>query len=219
MPVDAAPALGFEPLTALLALLALAVALALRPWRALGPEGPPWPWLAWWVLLPAFWGADRYVQMPVAQPLSGACLLMLMVGWPFAVIALVPVALATAWLAGLSPAEGLDRFVWLGVAPATIAMVLGAAVRRWLPNHLMVYILARGFFASAIAGTLAGTLWVWSRGTPAGLDAGDVMLGRWLASWGDAWLTGMLVAIFVAFRPQWLATYADRIYLPGRPPV
>lgn len=218
MPVDAAPALGFEPLTALVALLALAVALALRPWRALGPEGPPWPWLAWWVLLPAFWGADRYVQMPVAQPLSGACLLMLMGGWPLAVIALVPVALATAWLAGLSPAEGLDRFVWLGVAPATIAMVLGAAVRRWLPKHLMVYILARGFFASAIAGTLAGTLWVWSRGTPAGLDAGDVMLGRWLASWGDAWLTGMLVAIFVAFRPQWLATYADRIYLPARPP-
>lgn len=219
MPADAATTVGFDPLTTLLALLALGVALALRPWRALPPEGPPWPWLAWWVLLPALWGADRYAQMPAAQPLSGACLLMLMAGWPLAVIALVPVALATAWLAGLSPAEGLDRFVWLGVAPATVAMILGAAVRRWLPRHLMVYILARGFFAPAVAGTLAGTLWVWSRGTSAGLSAGDVMLGRWLSSWGDAWLTGMLVAVFVAFRPQWLATYADRIYLPvGKPP-
>jgi uncharacterized membrane protein len=206
-----------DPWTPAIALLAIAVALALRPWRAVSAEGPPWPWLAWWVMLPALWGADRYVQTPVAQPLSGACLLMLMCGWPLAVIALVPVALATAWMAGLSPAEAVDRFVWLGLAPATLALLLGAAVRRWLPHHLMVYIFARGFFATAIAGTAAGALWVWSQGAPQGLTAGDVMLGRWLSSWGDAWLAGMLVAIFVAFRPQWLATYADRIYLPVTP--
>jgi len=42
-------------------------------------------------------------------------------------------------------------------------------------------------------------------------------VGLWLAAWGDAWLAGMLVAIFVAFRPEWLATYADRIYLPIKP--
>jgi uncharacterized membrane protein len=200
--------------------VAVAIALAMRPWRGVGPEGPPWPWLAWWVMLPALWGADRYVQMPVAQPLSGACLLMLMCGWPLAVVALVPVAVATAFMAGLSPAEALDRFLWLGLAPASFALLLGAAVRRWLPNHLMVYILGRGFFATAVAGTLAGSLWVALAGPPPGLAAADVVLGRWLAAWGDAWLAGMLVAIFVAFRPQWLATYADRIYLPaGEPPA
>jgi len=206
-----------DPWTPAIALLAIAVALALRPWRAVRAEGPPWPWLAWWVMLPALWGADRYVQTPVAQPLSGACLLMLMCGWPLAVIALVPVAVATAWMAGLSPAEAVDRFVWLGLAPATLALLLGAGVRRWLPHHLMVYILGRGFFATAVAGTAAGTLWVWLQGAPPGLSTGDVMLGRWLASWADAWLAGMLVAIFVAFRPEWLATYADRIYLPVTP--
>jgi hypothetical protein len=93
-----------EPWTPAVALLAIAVALALRPWRAVGRDGPPWPWLAWWVMLPALWGADRYVQTPVAQPLSGACLLMLMCGWPLAVIALVPVALATAWMGARTPA-------------------------------------------------------------------------------------------------------------------
>ena len=40
------------------------------------------------------------------------------------------------------------------------------------------------------------------------------MLGRWLSAFGDAWITGMLTAIFVAFRPHWLATYTDRLYLP-----
>ena len=46
------------------------------------------------------------------------------------------------------------------------------------------------------------------------LDPGEQMIGRWLSAWGDAFLTGMVVAIFVAFRPEWLATYSDRLYLP-----
>jgi uncharacterized membrane protein len=204
-----------DAVQALAALAIVALAAALRPWRAVGPDGPPWPWLAWWILLPALWGADRYVDIPLAQPLSGACLLMLMTGWPLAMIALVPVAAATALLAGLSPAEAVDRYVWLGAMPATLALGLGAAIRRWLPHHLMVYILGRGFFATAIAGTLAGLLSALLHADVAGLALGDVVLGRWLAAWGDAWLSGMIVAIFVAFRPEWLATYADRIYLPA----
>ena len=49
---------------------------------------------------------------------------------------------------------------------------------------------------------------------PVGTDDGDLLLARFLTASGEAFLTGMLVAIFVAYRPQWLATYADRIYLP-----
>ena len=33
---------------------------------------------------------------------------------------------------------------------------------------------------------------------------------------GDAFLTGMFSAIFVAFAPQWLATWSDQRYLPPR---
>jgi uncharacterized membrane protein len=32
-------------------------------------------------------------------------------------------------------------------------------------------------------------------------------------AWGDAFVTGMLTAIFVAFKPAWLATWSDRLYL------
>lgn len=203
----------------LLAALAVGAALLAQPWRALAAQAPPWPWIAWWLVIPAMWGADRYVQAPVAQPLSGACLLLLMCGWPLAVLALVPAAVVTAWLAGLDAAAALHRYVWLGALPATAALVMGAAVRRWLPRHLMVYILGRGFFVTALATSLAGALSAALHPRPEGLDAGDLALARWLAAWGDAWLTGLLVAIFVAFRPQWLATYADRLYLPvDRPP-
>ena len=139
---------------------------------------------------------------------------MLMLGWPLAVLMLVPVAAATMLVGGLSALEALDRGVWLGVVPATLAMFIGAALRRWLPHHLFVYILGRGFFATALAVAAAGALAAGLQAAPVGLSEHDLRLARWLFAWADAFITGMLVAIFVAFRPQWLATYADRIYLP-----
>lgn len=195
---------------------ALAVALALRPWRGLPAAGPPWPWLAWCVLLPLSWVADRLGATPAAQPLPGACLLVLMAGWPLAMLALVPVAAAAAWLGDLSAAEAVQRWLWLGLVPGTLALALGAAVRRWLPHHLFVYILGRGFIATVLANMAAGAAQAYAQPLPPGLALEDLLLARWLAGWGDAFLTGMIVAIFVAFRPEWLATYTDRLYLPTR---
>jgi len=194
-----------------LAAFALAVATGLRPWRA---APPAWPVLAWCLLMPLSWSTDQLSAMPLLQPLAGSCLLMLMVGWPLAVLLLVPVVLATWSLGGGGPAAALQQGIWLGLVPMTLALALGAASRRWLPHHLFVYILGRGFFATALAVGMAGALSVWLNGVPSGLSAGDVVLARGLVASGDAFITGMLVAIFVAFRPHWLATYTDRIYLP-----
>jgi uncharacterized membrane protein len=201
----------------LLATLALVLALALQPWRALGRQGPPWPWLAWALLMPALWSADRVAAMPVLQPLSGACLLVMLAGWPLAMLALLPVGLLAAGLADLDAWQALHRAVWLGVVPGSLALLLGSAVRRVLPHHLFVYILGRAFFGTALCTALAGALSALLHVAPPGLAVEDLMLGRFLAAWADAWLCGMIVAIFVAFRPQWLATYTDRLYLPPKP--
>jgi len=200
-----------DRLDLVLAALALAVALGLRPWRA---AAPPAAALAWWALLPLLWNADRLTAQPLIQPLAGSCLLMLMLGWPLAVLLLVPVAGIGWLLAGGGAAEALHHLVWLGLVPITLSVLIGAALRRWAPNHLFVYILGRGFFATALAMVGAGALSVALHGTPTGLAAEDVLLARLLVASGDAVITGMLVAVFVAFRPHWLATYADRIYLP-----
>jgi uncharacterized membrane protein len=127
---------------------------------------------------------------------------------------LLPVALFTTLAAQLDWAEGLHRLVWLGLAPATLALGGGALVRRWLPKHLFVYILGRGFFvtfgASALSATLALAL------LPPIDEAAlhDLLVVRPIAAFSEATLTGMLTAILVAFRPAWLSTYSDRLYLP-----
>lgn len=194
--------------------LGLAVALALRPWRALAGTSPPWPALAWWAVLPLLWSLDAMTRMPLLQPLSGVCVLLLMLGWPLTVLMLVPVTAVIALLADVTLLDAVHRSVWLGLVPATLALLLGALVRRWLPRHLFVYILGRGFFATAAAVAGAGALEALLFGTPPTLQLADVLLARTLAAFGDAFLTGMLVAIFVAFKPEWLATYTDRLYLP-----
>ncbi len=43
-------------------------------------------------------------------------------------------------------------------------------------------------------------------------------IARWLMAWGDAVVTGMVAAVFVAYKPQWLATWSDELYLYRHPP-
>ena len=200
-----------------IAVLCVAVALWLRPWRML--RGPLFtPALASLVLLPWLWLLPQKMPQGLQVQLSGACLLVLMLGWPLAVLVLAGIA-AVVWVVGQAePVAVLQQWVWIGLVPATLALGIGAVMRRWLPPNLFVYTLGRAFLGTAAAVFLSGLLLEglqWLAGEP----ARDLSLvARWLMAWGDAFLTGMFGAIFVAFVPQWLATWSDQRYLqPPKP--
>ena len=205
------------PLAALLVAAAAGLALWFRPFAVLREPALRAPWFAVLVVLPLAWSTLRVPGGPSLQ-LSGACLLVLMFGWPLALWTLLPIAAISTWLAGASPAQGIELAAWHGVVPATFALGIGIAIRRWLPQHLFVYILGRGFIGTALALMAAGALATFVRPLPATTDAASLLLGHWLMAWGEALLTGMLTAIFVAYRPEWLLTWSDRRYLP-RPPA
>lgn len=211
--MPATPPDGLLVTQLLLALTAFALALGLRPWALLGRDGPPWPWLVLAALLPLFWGMDRYA-VPLAQPLSGAALLVLFAGWPLAVLAMAPAALITCLAGDLSGAEALHRLVWLGLLPASLTLAIGALLRRYLPHHLFIYILGRGFFGTFAAQALSSAADIALHSALQGTLPADLMIARLLGAFAEAFLTGMCVAIAVAYRPQWLATYSDRLYLP-----
>lgn len=191
--------------------LALLCALWLRPWRLL--KGPLLtPALAALVLLPLLWLTPQFMPAGLRVQLSGASLLVLVLGWPLAVPLLAVVALLVWGLGTEGPQLALIQLWWLGVVPATLALVLGAALRRWLPANPFVYTLGRGFLGTAVSVFVAGALMRWLQ--PLGHDGSLVAV--WLMAWGDAFLTGMVCAVFAAFVPQWLATWSDARYL--RPP-
>ena len=195
---------------------ALLAALLLRPWRMLA--GPLLtPALATLVFLPLLWLLPQHLPQGLQVQFSGASLLVLMLGWPLAVLELSAIALLVYAL-GQAPVEAvLAQWVWIGIVPATLALGIGAALRRWLPPNPFVYTLGRGFLGTAVAvfGSglmLAGLQWVW------GVDQTEqALVARWLMAWGDAFLTGLMAAVFVAFAPQWLATWSDQRYLHPPP--
>jgi hypothetical protein len=82
---------------------------------------------------------------------------------------------------------------------------------RWsgafIGTQPFVYVLGRAFLGTACA------LWPRRWGSGAGIRCPGVgdelsLVARWLMAWGDAFVTGMLTAVFVAFKPQWLATWS-----------
>jgi len=199
-------------------LLAFACALWLRPWRLLANPGLSTPLLATLTIIPFLWALPWLSNMPIRVQLSGACLVTLMLGWPLAVPVLCVTALLTGLLAPIGWQQQADLALWLGVVPATLALLAGAAVRRWLPHNMFVYILGRAFLGTVVCLFISGVLaqWTGHRFAPQ-VDLELALVARWLIAWGDAIITGMLTAIFVAFKPHWLATWSDRLYiLPPR---
>ena len=205
--------------------VALAMSLWLRPWRMLsrqalekdGPSEPSplvTPLLATLVVLPWLWALPTLHRMPLQLQWSGACLVVLMLGWPLAIPALVAVGGIAAVLSpSLDWADAVGTIAWQGVVPATLALALGAVIRRLIGTQPFVYVLGRAFLGTAVCLFLANVLGQWSGHSLAGVEGDLSLVARGLMAWGDAFVTGMLTAIFVAFKPEWLATWSDRLYL------
>lgn len=206
-------------LSFVLVMLALVLAFVLRPWRLLKGGALVTPMLATLAILPWLWALPRLHIMPVHLQWSGACLVLLMLGWPLAIPVLTAVGLIAAWFAPQPLPDAFDTILWLGIIPATLALLLGWAIRRVLGEHVFVYILGRGFLGTVACLFVTGALSQWTGHViSVNNDALSSMVARWLLAWGDGFMTGMFAAIFVAFRPQWLATWSDRLYLHKPPP-
>ena len=123
------------------------------------------------------------------------------------------------WVVGALPFEAwLSQWVWIGLVPATLALGLGALLRRWLPDQVFIYILGRGFLGTAVCIFLSGVMYELLYHLVGGVAVEQALVARWLMAWGDAFLTGLFTAIFVAFKPEWLATWSDDRYLAPPPP-
>ncbi|HAU56763.1 MAG TPA: hypothetical protein DCW87_03870 [Comamonadaceae bacterium] len=210
---------------AALLLVALGAALAAQPWRMLASRKPLaherhgapsalWtPLLAALVLLPWLWALPSLHAMPLQLQWSGACLVVLMLGWPLTMLVLLAVGALTGLIAGMGWEQALALTVWLGLVPATLALLLGVLLRRFTGERMFVYILGRAFMGTALCVFAASVLAQALGQSLPGVGPGLSLVAHWLMAWGDAIVTGMLAAVFVAFKPEWLATWSDRMYL------
>jgi hypothetical protein len=204
-------------LEVVLCALALACACATRPWRLLA-HGSRYdllgPLIGFMVLLPLFWWWPGPAVSPLAT-LVGAQLLLLMLGWPLAMLVLAFMACAGVAF-GLEAASVIRSVFWSGVVPATLALALGAAARHWLGTRPIVYLAGRAmaipFFCVWAGASLADA--VTARFQRYGASADAAVL---LVAFIDAAMTSLLVVLFVMCKPRLVATWSPALYGTGEP--
>lgn len=152
--------------------------------------------------------------------LLGTTVLTLMFGPRLAFLsacaALVGVSVAGS--AGWS-AYGLNALL-MGAVPVAVSYIVFRWADRRLPNHFFVYVLVSAFVNGGLAMAacrLATLLLYWISGASAAVTAtGDYLLASVLLSWGEALTTGMLMTVFVVYRPAWVRLFDDARYIIGR---
>lgn len=205
----------------LLLALAWVAALAVRPWRQLRPHDGlvrlATPLLAALTVLPWMWSWPGLADLPLPLHWSGAPLAVLLVGWPLAIPVLTFAGLSTMLTTDASLAQALSLTVWSGVLPATLVLALGHGVRKLFGPHPAAYMLGRAFVVPMVALVACALLPAVLTQAVTGPGGDMHRIAAALLAMGEASWTCAIASMLVAYRPQWLATWSDLMYL-GRPP-
>jgi len=147
-------------------------------------------------------------------------LVALMFGRDLAAVAVAPAIIAAIlWRQG-EWASAPATWLLAGYLPAHLTYLLHRAADRFVPRNVFTYIFLSGFFTPGIVFALtvvvAAAAYTAAAGVPwQRLADGFIPYGLLLA-WGEAFLSGLLAAIFVVYEPRWMVTFDDARYL--RPP-
>jgi uncharacterized membrane protein len=198
----------------------LAWALRSAPLGRLRSEVQLHVWLGTCVTLSVLWNFQPIPLRGMELHLLGATVFTLMFGARLAVIGLALVLAVTFGMRDLPWTVYSSSVLLLAAIPVGVSHGLLRLVERTLPRNPFVY-----FFVIAFAGAglsmavsaLATTGLIVSFGAPAVALAAEQFLPYWLLlAFAEATLTGMVITIFVVYRPHWVGTFDDARYLYRR---
>lgn len=214
-----APPFAASVVAVLLALLLLALALP-RAWRQLATQPALLPVAASAALsLPVIWRAQAGALLAVDVHLLGVPLVCLMLGpWASVVVVAVACLLDALWRDAAWLQVGANLL--LMTLPIASMQAVVQATRRTLPRNIFVFNLGVGMFGvfiAAASAVLLQALVVMALSPPeAAARSAEALPFALLLMWGEGLTSGLIVAILTAYRPQWIASFDDRLYLQPR---
>ena len=198
-----------------LSLFALAVWRA--PWGRLKDSEHLNVWLGMIVLLTLIWSLKAGVKPGLSMHLLGATVFTLCFGRQLAFIG-VSLVLAGVTINGASGyfSYALNALLLAGVS-VVISHFFLILVQRFLPKHFFVYIFVNGFVGAALTVMGVGLVSTLFLGFSGAYDF-DYLISEYLPyfillGFSEAWLSGMLMTLFVVYRPNWVFTFDDSLYL------
>tara|TARA_R110001599_G_scaffold228667_1_gene427938 strand:- start:22 stop:693 length:672 start_codon:yes stop_codon:yes gene_type:complete len=205
--------------TSLLSLGVVVWALWRRPWQALMEDTAlQHRWLGATLAVVLMWQLRAQAVDWLTLHLVFTVLMTLVFKAPLALISNVLINVAMVVI-GRNEWTLLGANVLVtGIVPAAIIGTVWRLVDRRLPDNLMVFLFACGFFGAALA-TLGAGLAAVLLITVAGTDPNAVYLAQEYARFlpllmpSEAFITGMLLSILLVYHPNWVATFNDHRYI------
>ena len=114
------------------------------------------------------------------------------------------------------PVNGLA----MGLLPVLVATLIFTFADRKLPNHFFIYVFVNAFFGAGVTVSVtllttatllvSANVYSFAQLTESHLPFLPLMF------FPEAFITGMLVTMMVAFTPVWVSTFDDARYLQGK---
>ena len=206
-------------MTWLLSLGVIVWCLCLRPWRPLLEDTAlQHRWMAATLAIMLMWQLRAQAVDWLTLHLVFTVLMTLVFKMPLALISNVTINVAMVAIGRNDWSLMGANVLVTGIVPATVTGFVWRIVDRRLPDNLMVFLFACGFFGTALA-TLGGGLSAVALIIVAGTDPEAVYLAQEYARFlpllmpSEAFITGMLLSILLVYHPSWVATFNDHRYI------
>jgi uncharacterized membrane protein len=212
---------GARVVTFGLATFVLALATISAPWRAwLDDRERQWVWLASLALLVAVWSMKAGITPGLSVRFMMVTALTLMHGWQLAIIGGAMVLAVLAWAGQAAWGSFGADLLCMAVVPAVATAWVHELVHSRLPHNYFVYFFVTVFAGSALAYNLAGLTRLAILAVSGSLAEARVGAEYFAVlpfmSFGEAVANGMVMAMAVVYRPKWVMSFDDRLYLRKR---
>jgi uncharacterized membrane protein len=214
---------GTRVVTSVLAAGVLALGAITAPWRVwLTDRERQWVWLCSLGLLVGIWSMRAGITPGLSVRFLLITALTLMHGWQLAIVGSTLV-LAVLSITGQAAWGSFGaNLLCMGVVPALVTASLHEFIHARLPHNYFVYFFVTVFVGAALAFNLAGLTRLAILAASGTLQEAHVGPEYFailpLMSFGEAFVNGMVMAMAVVYRPRWVMSFDDRLYLGKKGP-
>jgi len=170
-------------------------------------------------VLSVIWTFSAELEQGLSIHFLGVTALTLMLGFRRAVVVGAGIVLLNLWVSSYSLSSISALYLSHIVVPALVTYVAYAIVYHRLPRHPFVYIFVNAFITAAIAiaaAHMAHATWALSSGYLSWDNIWqNYLVITPLVMFPEALLNGMAVTLMVVYKPEWLKTFSDPVYIDG----
>ncbi len=187
------------------------------PWRLLADNGRLNTWLGMVVILTLLWSLKAGVKPGLSLHLLGATVMTLCFGWRLAFVGLCLVLVGVSLNGDAGWTSYAADALLMGGVGVMVSQTIYRLADRFLPRNFFVYVFMNGFFGAWVTVLcigLASTLVL------AGADiysfeylSDEYLPFFMLLGFSEAWLSGMVITLFVLYCPSWVVSFDDARYL------